>query len=100
MDTICNTCGLPTNLCVCKEIAKESQKVKIRVFRRRFGKFITLITGMEDAKIAKELAKTLKQKLACGGTVKGTEIELQGDHKKRAKEILLREGYKENLIET
>ena len=99
MDTICNTCGLPKNLCVCKEIAKESQKVRIRTLRRRFGKFVTIITGVDDPKIAKELGKTMKSKLACGGTLRGTEIELQGDHKKRAKEILLQEGYKEELID-
>lgn len=100
MDTICVTCGLPTNLCVCREIAKESQKVKIRTFKRRFNKFITLISGVEDPKIAKELAKTLKSKLACGGTVKGTVLELQGEHRKKAKEILLQEGYKEEHIDS
>ncbi|MBS3063140.1 MAG: stress response translation initiation inhibitor YciH [Candidatus Diapherotrites archaeon] len=100
MDTVCVTCGLPTNLCVCKEIAKESQKVRIGTLRRRFGKIVTIISGVEDAKIAKELAKTLKSKLACGGTLRGTVIELQGEHRKRAKEILLQEGYKQELIDS
>ncbi len=99
MDTMCVTCGLPKNLCMCREIAKESQKVKIRTLRRRFNKFVTVITGVEDPKIAKELAKTLKSKLACGGTMRGNEIELQGEHRKKAKEILLQEGFKQELID-
>jgi len=99
MEQICPTCGLPKTLCVCGEIAKESQKIKVRVFRRRFGKVVTIVSGFEDAPTAKELAKTLKMSLACGGTFHETVIELQGDHRRRVKEILLKHGYKEELID-
>lgn len=100
MDEICVKCGLPKNICVCSEISKDSQKIKIRVVRRKFDKIITLITGLNEVKATKELAKIMKKKLACGGTVKDKEIELQGDHKIKAKKILLDEGYKEELIES
>ncbi len=99
MEGICETCGLPKNLCVCGEIAKETEKIKIRTIRRRFRKVVTIVSGFEDASEAKGLGKNLKRKLACGGTTKGTEIELQGDHTKKVKELLLKEGYKEELID-
>ena len=89
MDDICPKCGLPKNLCVCEEIARESQKIKVREEHRRFGKNTE----------TKELLKTLKKKLACGGTHKGNEIELQGKHKKRLKELMIKHGFKEELID-
>ena len=99
MEEICPTCGLPKNLCVCGQIAKEQQKIKIRTERKRFRKVVTVLTGFDDEKTAKELSKVLKRKLACGGTSKNKEIELQGDHVKKVKEALLSEGYKEELID-
>lgn len=99
MNGTCETCGLPKALCVCSQIEKEQQKIRIRRINRKFGKVITLIAGLDTPEHAKELGKTLKRKLACGGTHKGTEIELQGDHMRKVKEILLAEGYNENLIE-
>lgn len=99
MEEICPTCGLPKNLCVCGQIAKEQQKIKIRTAKKRFRKLVTILTGFDDEKTAKELAKLLKRKLACGGTSKNKEIELQGDHVKKVKEVLLSEGYKEELID-
>ncbi|MDD2756939.1 MAG: hypothetical protein PHS80_15605 [Methanothrix sp.] len=35
----------------------------------------------------------MKGKLACGGTVKGNSIELQGNHRDRVKELLSLKGY-------
>jgi len=99
MEGVCETCGLPKNLCVCGEIAKETEKIKIRTLRRRFGKMVTVVSGFEESSEAKELGKALKRKLACGGTTKDTEIELQGNHTSKVKELLLKEGYKEELID-
>ncbi len=98
MESICEKCGLPKDLCVCQEISKEARKVRILVLSRRFRKLVTLVTGLDEEQ-AKELGKLLKRKLACGGTVKKSEIELQGDHKRRVKEILMKEGYKEDMID-
>ena len=99
MEEICPTCGLQKSICVCGEIAKEQQKIKIRTDRKRFRKIVTVVTGFEDEKTAKDLGKLLKRKLACGGTVKNKEIELQGMHVKKVKEVLMAEGYKEELID-
>ncbi|MFH1257185.1 MAG: stress response translation initiation inhibitor YciH [Candidatus Diapherotrites archaeon] len=99
MKDICEKCGLPKNICVCEEIEKETQKIRIRTLSRRFGKIVTIVSGLTDKEQAKELEKTLKRKLACGGTLKGSEIVLQGEHRKKVNEILLKEGFKQELIE-
>jgi len=60
---------------------------------------MTIISGIDDKATLKEIGKEMKQKFACGGTVKDNEIELQGNHKKQAKELLIKRGYKEELID-
>ena len=97
MESICNVCGLPKNICVCGQIAKESQKITVTLERRRFNKFLTIVSGL-DPTIVKEIAKTLKNKLACGGTIDEGKVELQGNHRKEVKDILIKEGFKENSI--
>ncbi|MBU0636299.1 stress response translation initiation inhibitor YciH [Candidatus Micrarchaeota archaeon] len=99
MTEVCSTCGLQKTLCVCGQIEKEQQKINVRTFRRRFGKIVTIVAGLENEKQAKELVKTLKRKLACGGTFKENEIELQGEHTKKVKQTLLEEGFNEKLID-
>ena len=96
---VCQTCGLPKSLCVCVEIEKETQKIKVGLVRTTFKKVVTTISGLEDKQKIKELEKLLKKRLACGGTVKNGVIELQGDHRKKVEEVLLEQGYKGGLIE-
>lgn len=99
MSEICITCGLPKDLCVCETIAKESQKIEITLDKKRFGKKYTVVEGIDDKQInLKELTKKLKEKLACGGTVKEGKIELQGDHKQAVKEALLHMGFAPETI--
>jgi len=96
---ICPKCGLPKELCVCETIAKENQEIKIKKEKRKYGKIYTIVTGFEKSGIdIEELAKKLKSKLACGGTVRGFQIELQGDHKKKVKSILVEEGFPPETI--
>jgi translation initiation factor 1 len=91
---ICNVCVLPMELCICQEIAKEQQRAVITTARRRYGKIVTIVEGIDDTAIdINKLAKTLKAKCAAGGTVKGRTIELQGEHKKKAAEVLKINGY-------
>ncbi len=95
--TICG--GLPPELC--EQLTREQQIIKIKLDRRKFGKAVTVIEGLEDSRDnLKMIAKRLKSKLATGGTVKDGRIELQGDHRHRVKEILINEfGYPpENII--
>src|SRR3989344_9301851 len=91
--------GLPKDLLEFGDITKESQKIKVRVVARRFGKIVTLVSGFEDEGEAKKLEKEMKRKLACGGTTKGKEIVLQGKHGAAVKGILMKNGYREELID-
>ena len=97
---ICQKCGLPKDLCVCGEISKGEQKIKIRTVKRRYGKISTVVEGMDPKGVnLKDLTKKLKSKLACGGTLKDDVIELQGDHKEKVKKILIDAGFSGSQIE-
>lgn len=89
---ICPKCGLPIQACVCTEIAKTEQQVEVKTIKKKFGKISTLVSGLRDVDI-KEIAKKLKEKLACGGTVKDGIIELQGDHRHKVKPFLVQLGF-------
>lgn len=95
---ICPKCGLPIQACMCQEIGKEEQKIKVEVVKRKYGKTITMVSGLKNIN-TKEILKELKQGLACGGTMKNEIIELQGDHKARIKPILIKLGFAEESIE-
>jgi len=94
---ICPKCGLPKELCVCKTLEREVQKIKIFVERRRYGKPMTIIEGITEDQ--KKILSQLKSKLGCGGTFKNNKLELQGDHRNRIKDLLKRMGYEEEQIE-
>ncbi|HDJ96716.1 MAG TPA: translation initiation factor [Candidatus Aenigmarchaeota archaeon] len=98
MPGVCPKCGLPLELCTCKTIEREAAKIKVYVTKRRFGKTVTIIEGI-DTDSGKEITKKLKRKLACGGTFKNGNIELQGDHRVRVKELLESFGYDKEQIE-
>jgi len=95
---ICPKCGLPLQACVCEEIAKGEQRIKIQTEKKKFGKLITVISGFQGVDL-KATAKSLKHELACGGTVKENTIELQGDHRRNAKSALVKLGFVEEDIE-
>lgn len=94
---ICPKCGLPLEACICKELAKTKQKIRVETAKRRFGKFVTLISGIEND--TKDIAKKLKEEFACGGTVKNNVIELQGNHGRKVKEKLIALGFDAENIE-
>ncbi len=100
MAEVCSTCGLPKDLCVCGEIEKEQQRIRIRLETRKFGRPTTIIDGMDDrnANLA-STAQKLKTFCACGGTSKNGQIMLQGDHRERVREYLVKTGYPEENIE-
>ncbi len=99
MDKICDKCGLPKELCACETIAKEKEKIRVYMNRRRYGKMITIVEGIGKDADNKKVLKELKNRLACGGTLKGNIIELQGDHKSRVKGALIKLGFSEDQID-
>jgi len=90
--------GFPTEEGVFEEIAKGEQKITVTTVARRYGKLTTLVSGFDKSFDIKGTAKRLKEELACGGTVKGGVIELQGNHKKQVKQILVKLGFPEESI--
>ncbi len=96
---ICPKCGLPKQACVCEQIVKSSQRIKVTIDKKRYGKVVTLVTGFETGIDIKKIAKALKNELACGGTYKNNTIELQGDHRKKIKETLVKIGFNEESID-
>jgi translation initiation factor 1 len=91
---ICEKCGLPKEICVCEDIAREQQEILITTDARRYGKKMTIVQGITDSTINLDnLLSTLKSKCACGGTIKDGVIELQGDHAKRVQKVLEGMGF-------
>ncbi len=100
MTETCPKCGLPKDLCVCKDIAREEQQIEVTISERRWGKQVTVITGFDDEEAdISDLETKLKKKLACGGTHKDGQIELQGDHRHRIKDVLEELGFDPDQIE-
>jgi len=94
MSDICPKCGLPKEICVCEEIAREQQKITIAVDQRRYGKMMTVVDGINPHDLDMDaLISHLKTTCACGGTIKDGKIELQGDHRTKVKETLEKMGF-------
>jgi translation initiation factor 1 len=94
MSEICPKCGLPTEICVCEDIAREQQKILISVDKRRYGKMMTIVDGINPHELdIDSLITKLKKKCASGGTIKDGRIELQGDHRSKVKEALEEMGF-------
>ncbi|MEK6913987.1 MAG: stress response translation initiation inhibitor YciH [Nanoarchaeota archaeon] len=95
---ICPKCGLPKQACVCENIAKGSQNIQVTTEKKRYGKYVTIVSGLNEVNV-KEIAKALKNELACGGTFRENEVELQGDHRKKIKDILVKLGFNPEMID-
>ena len=99
MADICPKCGLPTELCVCNVLDRETEtKIKVYTKKAKLDKYVTIVEGINSDEIERT-AKSLKRILACGGTYKDSVIELQGEHKLASKKALVSIGYKETSID-
>ena len=95
---ICQKCGLMKELCACDILEKEeTQRIRVYATKKKFKKLVTIVEGIDKNKLD-ETGRELKQKLACGGTVKDGVIILQGDQRKNIRKALVNFGYPEGSI--
>ncbi len=81
-------------------MAKTEARLKVILEKRKWGKIYTIIQGLDPKEFKlKDIAIKLKSKLACGGTVKGDTIELQGNHEFRIFELLEGLGFNRDSID-
>ncbi|MFW6263284.1 MAG: stress response translation initiation inhibitor YciH [Thermotogota bacterium] len=92
--------GLPKELGVWEDIAKEDQLITVEIVRKKYGKKYTVVKGISNKDVnAKEITTKLKSKFACGGTLKDGAIELQGDYLSKMRDVLVNLGFPAESIE-
>lgn len=76
-------------------LAPKLQKLRIRLdTKHRAGKAVTLLTGfIGTAEDLESLGKQLKNHCGSGGAAKDGEIIVQGDHRDKVQQWLLKNGY-------
>jgi translation initiation factor 1 len=94
-DDLSSVTGLPEELGIEEDLGRTEQRITIRTEKRRYDKPVTVVAGLDPNDVdVGDLASELKSKVASGGTVNDDdEIELQGDHRDRVREILTDEGF-------
>ncbi len=90
--------GLPVEAMAWDDLAKSEQRIQVSTVKRKFGKIMTVISGFDKSIDLKKIAKQLKAELGCGGTVKGREVELQGNHRKKIRPLLVELGFDQSSI--
>jgi translation initiation factor 1 len=95
---LCPQCHRAVASCVCgddKPATLGDGIVRLhRSTKGRGGKAVTLVKGLPlNGEELKEVAKKLKQKCGVGGTVKGENIEIQGDLRTLIKSELENMGF-------
>lgn len=95
---MCPDCGRAINACICRtEESMPAGDGIVRISREtkgRKGKGVTIITGLPlKPSELKQLARELKNRCGCGGTVKDGTIEIQGDHRDKLFDVLKAKGY-------
>lgn len=88
----CETCGLPTELCVCDDVSTSTTTITVTTEERKYND-VTLIEGLTDYDDVSDLASELKSQMACGGTHSDDYVELQGDHVESVTEYLTEQGF-------
>jgi len=81
-------------------LAPSQQTLRLQTSRAgRKGKTVTLISGFQAAPdTLASLLKQLKSHCGSGGAVKEQTLELQGDHREKARTFLAGLGYRVTVI--
>jgi translation initiation factor 1 len=100
----CPNCQRPVRECVCKRgtpgkpsLGKAASDGIVRVSREtqgRKGKGVTVVSGLSlPPNELEALAAELKKRCGSGGSIANGRIEIQGDHRDRLVEELIRRGW-------
>ncbi|MGA2461373.1 MAG: stress response translation initiation inhibitor YciH [Candidatus Bathyarchaeia archaeon] len=81
-----------------EELDRSEARIVIRLEFRRFRKPVTIIQGLPSARL-EEIGRELKRRFGTGGTTKGGELLLQGDHRVRVKDELVKLGFPADHID-
>jgi len=81
-----------------EELDRSEARVVVRLEFRRFKKPVTIIQGIPGARLV-EVARQLKRRFGAGGTTKGGELLLQGDHRSHVKVELVKQGFSSDHID-
>lgn len=81
------------------DLPPNQQQLRVQATRAgRGGKTVTVITGFQSRpETLNALLKQLKTQCGTGGTLKDNELEIQGDHRQKVLELLLKQGYKAKI---
>ena len=88
--------AVPSEVSVQAVSVKPGRVVLRRETAHRGGKTVLVVDGFgaQHSELAiEELAKRLRARCGCGGTVRGRGIELQGDFPSKVRKLLEQEGF-------
>jgi translation initiation factor 1 len=98
----CPKCGWPVKDCRCSANLRQPESAvpakitaTLRIENRASGKVVTVIDGLPaNRDFLNDVARELKKSCGTGGRTGETDVELQGDHRERLRELLARKGWK------
>lgn len=98
----CERCGQAEAQCQCPPlpaavttIPPNQQTARLSMEKRKKGKLVTVIKGLTaTGNDLPALLSKLKISLGAGGTLEGEDLEIQGEHLERVRQLLSQIGYK------
>ena len=97
----CARCNQLEAECTCPPLARpnslippEQQTAHLAIEKRKKGKLVTVIRGLSaTGNDLPALLSRLKSTIGAGGTNEGEELEIQGTHLERVRQLLVQLGY-------
>lgn len=96
----CDRCGALEADCSCPpapppRLPPAQQEARLSVEKRKKGKIVTVVHGLPAiGNDLPDLLSRLKSQCGAGGTLKDEELEIQGEHLDRVRQILAGMGYR------
>ncbi len=96
----CDRCGELETECRClpippPRVPPSQQTARLAMEKRKKGKLVTVVRGLsEDGNDLPELLTQLKSACGAGGTLKESNLEIQGNHLDRIRKLLGTIGYR------